>query len=102
MTNRPKSLVRPWIPKARNGLAERPYDPFYHTARWKRASLAFIADNPLCADCQKVGKLTAANVTDHHIPKDICPDPWDITNWRPLCRTCHSKKSAKDKKHFKK
>jgi len=41
-------------------------------------------------------------VVDHIIPKDICQDPWDHSNWQGLCRKCHAIKSAIDKKYFKK
>jgi len=52
--------------------------------------------------CEARGKIEAAHVVDHIIPKDICPDPWDRKNWQGLCRRDHAIKSARDKKHFKK
>jgi 5-methylcytosine-specific restriction endonuclease McrA len=35
------------------------------------------------------------------IPKDICEDPWDRSNWQALCNKCHNRKAAKDKKLIK-
>lgn len=58
--------------------------------------------NPLCRRCEARDKIEAAHVVDHIIPKDICPDPWDHSNWQSLCRKCHAIKSAIDKKYFKK
>ena len=100
MPTRPKRSARPWIPVTRSGIANRIRDPFYHTNAWKLASASFLADNPLCVECKKTGRLEQAKVTDHIIPKAVCRDPWDTANWQPLCRNCHSKKSAKDKSHF--
>ncbi len=100
--NRPKSLARPWIPKSTPvGIANRARDPFYHTNRWKTESKQFLEDNPLCVECEKKGLLVPAKLTDHIVPKPICKDPWDRTNWRPLCVACHPRKSAMDKKYFK-
>jgi len=101
MPNRPPRLKRPWLTVVKTGIAERIRDPFYHTAAWKRASAEFITEHPLCCECEKIGKLEPSKVTDHNIPKDVCADPWDRDNWRPLCYKHHSQKSAKDKKHFK-
>ena len=106
MPEKPKSITRQWSPKAAvptiSRIALRSRDEFYHTTRWKKESRAFRQRNPLCAQCNKEGIIEAAVITDHIIPKDICPDPWDQTNWQGLCKKCHAKKSARDKKHFRK
>jgi len=101
MPIRPQRLSRPWVPVIKTGIVNRPRDPFYHTSAWKNASKQFLFDNPLCYECAKTGMLTPSKVTDHDIPKNVCDDPWDPLNWKPLCFKCHSKKSAKDKIHFK-
>lgn len=102
MPSKPVKIKRRWVPNSLpTGIANRQRDPFYHTNRWRVESKQFLEENPLCAECKKTGMLTEAKITDHIIPKDICPDPWDRTNWRPLCKKCHSVKSAKDKQHFK-
>lgn len=72
-------------------------DPFYHTNRWKKASARFLKQNPLCACCGEKGIIRGSQVTDHIIPKQVCKDPWDESNWQPLCKPCHKDKSAKDK-----
>lgn len=101
MPLRPHRLARPWVPVVKTGIVNRSRDSFYHTWAWRKASERFLTENPLCRECQKAGRLTPAKVTDHIIPKDVCEDPWDSTNWQPACYKCHSIKSAKDKKHFK-
>jgi 5-methylcytosine-specific restriction endonuclease McrA len=52
--------------------------------------------------CEARDKIEAAVIVDHIIPKDVCPDPWDESNWQGLCRKDHAIKSARDKKYFKK
>ena len=100
MPNRPQKLKRPWMPKTATGIVNRVRDPFYHTNAWRKASERFLSDNPLCVECKKKDLLTPAKITDHIIPKDLCLYPWEDSNWQPLCRECHSKKSAKDKSKF--
>jgi 5-methylcytosine-specific restriction protein A len=88
------------MPNSSSGIVNRVRDPFYHTNAWRKASERFLSDNPLCVECKKIDLLVQAKVTDHIIPKDLCKNPMDESNWQPLCRECHSKKSAKDKSHF--
>jgi len=101
---RPKSKPRPWTIRrsaSQPAMANRPRDPFYHTTRWKKESRAFRQAHPLCVECEKEGLVIPAEVTDHTIPKDICPDPWDWSNWQGLCKKHHSRKAAKDKQLIK-
>ncbi|MRR22958.1 HNH endonuclease [bacterium] len=106
MPEKPRSITRSWLSTEKvpeiSRITLRERDQFYHTARWKRESRSFRERFPLCAGCHNEGIVEAAIITDHIIPKDICPDPWDQKNWQGLCKKCHAKKSAKDKKHFKK
>jgi 5-methylcytosine-specific restriction endonuclease McrA len=101
---KPKSKQRPWdrIKPITQPVITRARDEFYHTSRWKKESRAFRQQYPLCAACSRDGLIVPAEVTDHVIPKNACQDPWDKKNWEPLCKKCHAKKGARDKKHFKK
>ena len=83
------------IPSGTYNRTER--DPFYHTNRWKKASASYLYAHPACARCAKSGLIRASRVTDHIIPKPICRDPYDQSNWQPLCRKCHDLKAAGDK-----
>lgn len=98
---RPARSVRPWVVKSNSGIRNRERDPFYHNQAWRKVRDLFLQINPLCAECQKKGRLTPAKVADHITPKDICRDPYDISNLQPLCFKCHAEKSAKDKTYFK-
>ena len=72
----------------------------YHTSRWIRASRAFRAAHPLCAECLKKGIYTPSQVVDHIIPIAICADFWDESNWQALCKRCNMIKGNKDKKYI--
>lgn len=71
---------------------ERGYDH-----RWRQARNAYLADNPLCAECDKHGRVTPANIVDHIVPhKGNYALFWDTSNWQPLCKCCHDSKTAKE------
>lgn len=66
-----------------------------YTYQWRKASKSFLKDHPLCIHCERDGRLTPATEVDHIIPhngnmKLFC----DQNNWQPLCKKCHSKKTA--------
>lgn len=69
----------------------------YNTARWKRASAKYRAAHPFCINADK-GLPTCTLVTDvvdHHIPHEGDERLfWDESNWRPMCGSCHSAKTA--------
>lgn len=100
MPERPKSLPRPWKPKARENdkMQHRPRShDLYHTARWTRESREFRKKYPLCVKCQQEGIITPVEVVDHVIPFPLC-DFWDKTNWQSLCRKHNIEKGNKDKR----
>jgi len=103
---KPRSLPRPWDLHKREvpprPMENRCRDPFYHTTRWKKESRLFRQMNPLCAECEKEGLVVPGEVTDHIIPKEICGDPWDKSNWQSLCKKHHSRKAAEDRKQIRK
>ena len=71
----------------------------YNTARWKKKRLWFIKRNPACVHCKNKGVFTPATVVDHINPaanEEI--DFWEISNWQPLCATCHNIKSSEEGK----
>ncbi len=79
------------------GSAERAR--MYHTARWQRARLQFLADNPLCIECHRAGIVAAAAVVDHrdgHQRSDWRARFWDERTWQPLCLDHHNAKSARE------
>jgi 5-methylcytosine-specific restriction protein A len=64
--------------------------------RWQVARAIFLAKNPLCIECRKDDRLTAATVVDHMTrhrgDKALF---WDETNWQPRCKHDHDSKTVK-------
>lgn len=71
-----------------------------YTKRWYKARTTFLRSHPLCAQCLREGRTTAARVVDHIIPHQGNQQLfWDKGNWQPLCDhtspwNCHGKKTA--------
>jgi 5-methylcytosine-specific restriction protein A len=63
--------------------------------RWQKARVAYLKAHPLCAACERAGRVTAATEVDHVRPhKGDMKIFWDHTNWQGLCHECHSRKTA--------
>ena len=71
------------------------YQDLYNTTAWRRARLAFLAENPYCVECEKQGRDRLAEHVDHIVPHKGDLDLfWDQENWQPLCRRCSNRKTA--------
>lgn len=77
----------------RGSSTERGYD-----GRWERARKAWLAEHPLCAECERNGRVTAATVVDHIIPhKGDYNLFWDSEhNWQSMCKPDHDAKTARE------
>lgn len=65
--------------------------------KWQKASKAFLQAHPLCRECQKHDRVTAATVVDHIIPhRGDMRLFWDRKNWQPLCKPDHDEKTARE------
>ena len=66
--------------------------------RWRRARAAWLAAHPLCAECEREGRVTPASVVDHIIPhRGDYGLFWDGDNWQSLCRDHHQTKTNKER-----
>ena len=78
--------------RRRGNSAERGYD-----SRWRKSRIAFLNKHPLCAECARNGRTVPATVVDHIVPhKGDKKLFWDRTNWQPLCKSCHDRKTARE------
>lgn len=76
------------------------YRALYADPRWRRAAKAFLARHPLCRDCGELGVVEAAVEVDHiRRHKGDRQLFWDQANWQPLCKRCHSRKTAREVFH---
>ncbi|CAH1653514.1 5-methylcytosine-specific restriction protein A [Hyphomicrobiales bacterium] len=74
----------------RGSAHERGYD-----VRWRRARTHFLAHHPLCVVCESEGVIAPATVVDHRVPhRGDQALFWDVTNWQPLCKAHHDRKTA--------
>ena len=74
----------------RESSAQRGY-----SYKWQQARKGFLAKHPLCAECERQGRITAATDLDHITPHKGDKDAfWTRSNWQSLCHPCHSRKTA--------
>jgi 5-methylcytosine-specific restriction protein A len=83
--------------------SDRTNDSIYNTKRWKDLRTLFLASNPVCVECEKRGITTAASEVDHIRPweqgrtqEDQYKLLWSWWNLQALCKSCHSRKTAKE------
>ena len=67
-----------------------PHQHLYDTGFWKRRSRLQLLAHPLCAFCQKLGKVTPARVADHVTPHNGDPRLFYEGELQSLCWSCHS------------
>jgi 5-methylcytosine-specific restriction protein A len=76
----------------RESSSERGYN-----YRWQKARDTYLRANPLCRHCDRRGMVTPATEVDHIIPhRGDQALFWDTGNWQPLCKPCHSRKTARE------
>lgn len=74
---------------------------FYGSNRWRVLSLRKRQANPLCEECERFGRVTAATEVHHLKPVAVYPDlRFEWENLMSVCSECHSKlESAARVKH---
>lgn len=73
----------------RASSGKRGYD-----SRWNRARVRYLKEHPLCVKCMEEHRLVKATVVDHVVPhRGDAVLFWDESNWQPLCKACHDKKT---------
>ncbi|MET0154758.1 MAG: HNH endonuclease signature motif containing protein [Rickettsiales bacterium] len=75
--------------KRRGSAASRGYGH-----RWRKERAAYLAAHPLCRECERRGEVRQADIVDHVVPhKGDMAAFWDVSNWQPLCKPCHDRKT---------
>lgn len=62
----------------------------WYGRQWQRIRARFLNKNPLCEQCKKEGRYTAATEV-HHIQPLSAGGTNDERNLMPLCKSCHSR-----------
>lgn len=66
-----------------------------YTYRWRKVRKNYLMRHPLCAECERQGRITAATVVDHIIPHKNDPvRMWSESNFQALCASCHDHKTG--------
>ena len=83
--------------------APRSRDPHYAevhrwfgTVAWLRLRAQVLRAEPFCRHCRQQGVNTVATDIDHivrHAGDRV--RFWDVTNLQPMCKACHSAKTAR-------
>lgn len=100
MPTAPAPRKRPWIstsPQQQKHQGRQERTTEYDTTRWRKARKSFLSANPLCVECAKEGKVTAANTVDHIKRVNDGGSFWNEDNWQGLCYKHHAKKSAQER-----
>lgn len=79
--------------RKRGSAAARGYD-----ARWHRLRNRLLVEEPLCRHCRNVGIVEPAVEVDHIVPLKAGGARLDPANCQPLCRPCHRRKTARDRR----
>lgn len=61
--------------------------------RWRRVRSAVLAARPLCAECERAGRITPATDVHHRTPRRAGGED-ALDNLEPLCHACHSRITA--------
>lgn len=79
----------------RKSSGARGYD-----SKWQRARKKYLRLHPLCCMCKEEGRITTATVVDHIKPhRGDQKLFWDESNWQPLCKPCHDRKTWREDAH---
>lgn len=62
---------------------------------WMKLRRMVLAQEPLCRSCMTQGRHTAANEVDH-MDGNVRNNAW--SNMQSLCKSCHSKKTVRDRR----
>ena len=93
-----RSVHRPWQPKRTAFEGYRHHNTeFYQSTAWRKLRAMKLAQEPMCEECARLGRLTPAQMVDHIVPINKGGGALDKSNLQSLCNSCHARKSAKDK-----
>ena len=74
--------------------------PEYKSTRWLKLRQIKLNHSPLCEQCLKEGRTTAATLVHHIKPIEEGGAMYDYSNLMSLCSECHNKIHQSFKKKF--
>lgn len=89
--NIPKPYNKPFKTGRRT---KSPNEARYKTDRWKKDRRpSFLAKHPHCINCGS----RATHVDHKRNARNDDVNFWDEDNWQPMCSSCHTSKSNKER-----
>jgi 5-methylcytosine-specific restriction protein A len=86
--------------KSNRGTSKnRPGDPFYSSARWRKLRAAKLAADPLCEceECKAIGAITAADTVDHVKARIEYPElAFEWSNLASMHSDHHNRKTRRE------
>ena len=61
----------------------------------------YVAENPVCVICEERGFVSPVEEVDHIVPIRQGGAEYDWNNLQSLCKSCHARKSAKERHTMK-
>lgn len=75
-----------------HGFQPSSWEHLYNNTLWRNTSREYLGVNQVCRICGD-----RATVVDHIIPhRGNTRLFWDESNWEPLCKTCHDRKTKQE------
>lgn len=92
-----RPVIRSLAPKTADQSEERKEgNRFTSNRRWRKLRALYLADEPLCHDCERIGRVTPAVEVHHIISRRKRPDlAFDPTNLMGLCKPHHTARTAR-------
>lgn len=73
-------------------MAEWPYS----SGRWQRLRTRKLHANPICEDCEAIGRTVVATCVDHKVAISQGGEPFpSLEELSSKCTPCHSRKTAR-------
>ena len=80
-------------------LPQPDHKRLYSRRRWHALRRQWLAEHPLCAECERRGEIRMATDVDHVTPhKGDAKLFWSTANMQSLCARCHGRKSAREQR----
>jgi 5-methylcytosine-specific restriction enzyme A len=85
------------MPAFAENAQDRPWRTWYTLQRWRRRAKHQLTIEPLCAECLKTGRVTAATIADHNPPHKGDWTKFRLGPLQSLCADHHNRKWADDR-----
>jgi 5-methylcytosine-specific restriction enzyme A len=83
-----------------NPAESLPWRAWYGLWFWKKRQRHQMRIEPLCAECLKAGRVTAATIADHNPPHGGVWNAFRLGPLQSLCVDCHQGKWANDRRGY--